>query len=210
LGGRASVIKIIIKYNFMTKDLKEKAIKIQGKEYVLVSDRIIYFNATYKNGSIQTNLISEPTSNQIVIQAVVVPDNDKPNRIFTGYSQAVVGQGYINKTSALENAETSAVGRALAMMGIGVIDSVASVDEINKAKQSEQPAKQEVKKTTSQTKSREQALSLLRVKVAKEFGDGEMKPEDVIEIISKKSGINLKSIKELTEPMANNILEFWK
>jgi transcriptional regulator NrdR family protein len=39
----------------------------------------------------------------------------------------------VNKTAALENAETSAVGRALAMMGIGVIESIASVDEINKA-----------------------------------------------------------------------------
>jgi hypothetical protein len=39
----------------MTQDLKDKAIKIQGKEYVLVADRIIYFNHNYENGSITTN-----------------------------------------------------------------------------------------------------------------------------------------------------------
>ena len=58
----------------------------------------------------------------------------KPNekQTFTAYSQARWGEGYINKTSALENAETSAVGRALAFMGIGVIESIASADELNK------------------------------------------------------------------------------
>jgi hypothetical protein len=39
----------------------------------------------------------------------------------------------VNKTSALENAETSAVGRACAFAGIGVIDSIASADEVHKA-----------------------------------------------------------------------------
>jgi hypothetical protein len=117
----------------MTNDLRDKAIKIQGKDYVLVADRIIFFNEYFPNGSIKTELISEPTSEQIIIKATVTPDAEKPERIFTGYSQAVVGQGYINKTSALENAETSAVGRALAMLGIGVIESVASADEIHKA-----------------------------------------------------------------------------
>ena len=51
-----------------------------------------------------------------IVKAFVVPDVDKPQRMFTGYSQAKRGDGFINKTSALENAETSAVGRALAMM----------------------------------------------------------------------------------------------
>jgi len=119
------------------KSLKDKAIKIQGKDYVLVSDRIIYFNENYPEGSITTQLISDPESDTIIVKATVTPgplvEATGLNRKFTGYSQAVKGAGFINKTLALENAETSAVGRALAMMGIGVIDSVASVDEINKA-----------------------------------------------------------------------------
>lgn len=117
----------------MSKDLKDKAIKIQGKDYVLVSDRIIYFNEKYPNGAIVTKLKTPPESDVIVIRAEIVPDTNHLERAFTGYSQAVKGAGFINKTAALENAETSAVGRALAMMGIGVIDSVASVDEIKKA-----------------------------------------------------------------------------
>lgn len=114
----------------MGKDLKDKAIDIKGKKYVLVSDRIIYFNENYPGGYINTKLVSDPESDQIIIKATVYPE---PGRSFTGYSQAIKGDSFINKTAALENAETSAVGRALAMMGIGVLDSIASVDEINKA-----------------------------------------------------------------------------
>ena len=112
-------------------ELKDKAIDIKGKKYVLVSDRVLYFNENYPNGCIQTT--RETIWDKEIIKAVVCPDCDKPSRVFTWYSQATWGDGFINKTSALENAETSAVGRALAFMWIWVIDSIASVDEINKA-----------------------------------------------------------------------------
>ena len=115
------------------KKLIDKAIDLKGKKYVLVSDRVVYFNENYSNGSINIQLISEPQDEMVVMKATVVPDCNKPERVFTDYSQAKWGTGFVNKTSAMENASTSAVGRALAMMGIGVIDSIASVDEINKA-----------------------------------------------------------------------------
>ena len=118
----------------MTKQLTEKAIDIKGKKYVLVSDRVLYFNETYPNGSITTERISQDWME--IVKATIYPDCDKPSRFFTGYSQAKRWDWFINKTSALENAETSAVGRALAMMWIWVIDSIASVDEINKAEAS--------------------------------------------------------------------------
>lgn len=123
-------------------NLIDKAVDIKGKKYVLVSDRILYFNEKYPNGSIETELVSSPEAQHIIVKAIVsVPMTDTLGNIigsammrrFTGYSQAKIGDGYINKTSALENAETSAVGRALAMMGIGVIDSIASADEMKKA-----------------------------------------------------------------------------
>lgn len=134
IGDSVSVEKKMSK----NKSLEDKAIDIKGKKYVLVSDRIIYFNETYPDGSITTELVSDPESDSVIVKATIYPvdkhiDSAGNDRRFTGYSQAIKGDGFINKTAALENAETSAVGRALAMMGIGVIDSVASVDEINKA-----------------------------------------------------------------------------
>lgn len=115
----------------MSKDLKDKAIKIKGKDYVLVSDRVLFFNETYPNGAIETSYVLD--NDTYIVTATVTPDVDKPVRRFVDHSQAVIGDGMVNKAAALENASTSAVGRALAYMGIGVIESIASADEMNKA-----------------------------------------------------------------------------
>ena len=127
----------------MNKDLNEKAIDFKGKKYVLVSDRVIYFNETYPKGSITTELVSKPEDDLVVIKATIKPVEGE-NRAFTGYSQATWDDSYINKTSALENAETSAVGRALGFMGIGVIESIASIDEINKTTHAPKQTRKEV------------------------------------------------------------------
>lgn len=113
------------------KSLKEKAIKFKGKHYVLVSDRVKYFNETYPKGSIKTELLSPLDADMVIVKATVIPQEGQE---FTGMSQAKYSDltSFVNKTSALENAETSAVGRALAFMGIGVVDWIASADETNK------------------------------------------------------------------------------
>lgn len=120
----------------MDKSLADKAIQFKGKDYVEVKERVIYFNETYPNGCIQT--LKLESNDRVEFKAIVIPDSDKPLRFFTGHSQASFADttSFVNKTSAMENAETSAVGRALAFMSIGVIDSVASLDEINKANNS--------------------------------------------------------------------------
>lgn len=108
-------------------------VEIKGKDYVLVKDRILAFNENYPNGCIQTEIISPLDSDTVIVRAIVTPDVENGSRQFVDYSQAKIGQGMVNTTSALENASTSAVGRALAYMGIGVIESIASADEINKS-----------------------------------------------------------------------------
>lgn len=130
------------------KQLKDKAIDIKGKAYVLIPDRVMYFNEHYPDGCIYTDYTLDDSTYHF--RATVLPDVKTPDRKFTGHSQATIGAGFINKTAAMENAETSAVGRALGFMGIGVIDAIASVDEINKAQGStEQPkVKREVKFAT--------------------------------------------------------------
>ena len=130
-------------------ELKDKAIDIKWKKYVLVSDRVRYFNENYPNWCIQTERFLE--WDMEIFKATVIPDIEKPERYFTWYSQAKRVKELdpkkkmdVNLTSALENAETSAVWRALAFMWIGVIDSIASADEMKKAENEEK--RQEPKK----------------------------------------------------------------
>lgn len=123
------------------EEYKMTPIKFKGKDYIEVKERVKYFNNEYKNGCIKTEKLENGDREEF--KAIVIPDIKTPERFFTGHSQASFDDStsFVNKTSATENAETSAVGRALALMGIGVVDSIASMDEINKAnvKKSDNP-----------------------------------------------------------------------
>lgn len=112
-----------------TKMEKLPTIDIKGKEYVMVKDRIIFFNENFKEGSIVTEILKNDEYS-VVIKATVYPSK-KEERSFVGHSEAYRGEGMMGAVP-IEVAETSAVGRALAMLGIGVIESVASADEIVK------------------------------------------------------------------------------
>jgi len=115
----------------MSKNVEMKTVNIKGQDYVTVAERVKAFHKLYPQGQITSDLISEPNANRIVFKSVVDLGDD---RVFTGYAAESIGDGFINKSAAMENAETSAVGRALGFAGIGIVDSVASVDEIDKAK----------------------------------------------------------------------------
>jgi len=112
-------------------NLKDKAIKIQGKDYVQVKDRVLYLAEQIKDYSIETDYIYYPEQKMWVVKAKLTIGSNT----YTGLGQEVESENYkdVNFSSALENCETSAVGRACAMAGIGVIDSIASSDEMNKA-----------------------------------------------------------------------------
>ena len=107
-----------------------KTINIKGKPYVEVKERVSEFHKLYPKGSITTELLSM-NNKTWVVKATVVTDVDNP-RVFTGHAQEVESEIYtnVNSTSALENAETSAVGRALGVLNIGTITSIASANEV--------------------------------------------------------------------------------
>ena len=107
------------------------SIKIHGKDYVLVNERVQEFHRLYPNGSIRTDLVE--FSDRFIVKAEVCPDVNDRMRIFTGYAYEMVGSSQINKTSALENAETSAIGRCLGFLNIGIDGSIASADEVQNA-----------------------------------------------------------------------------
>ena len=107
-----------------------QTVKIQGKDYVEVKERIIYLSEKYPMSYSITTKVRYYAAEKMWVVKAILKVNDQT---FTGHAQEIIGDGYINKTSALENAETSAVGRACVMAGIGVIGSIASADEIVKS-----------------------------------------------------------------------------
>ena len=118
------------------KQLKDKAIEIKGKKYVLVSDRMQYLSNNYEwRYDVLSDYQYYPESKTRVVKATLRVRDEKHEHYseYNGLAQEIDWQGMVNKTSALENAETSARWRACAAFGCWIIDSIASVDEMNKA-----------------------------------------------------------------------------
>lgn len=107
--------------------MKPKTIDIKGKQYVQVNERVKEAHAANKQISITTEVLQHTPL--VVMKATVTTVKGT----FTGTSFANVSKS-IEKTSPYEVAETSAVGRALGFAGYGIVDSIASADEIQKAK----------------------------------------------------------------------------
>jgi len=120
-------------------------IKIHGKEYVLVNERIEEFLSDHPKATIDTilahtdQIVDTATGdmcNRYIVHAKIIPTPvEEPEIYYTGYAEERDNNGFINKTSALENAETSALGRALAFAGYGVTSSIASGEEVVRAQQ---------------------------------------------------------------------------
>lgn len=111
-----------------------KTINIKGKEYVPVSERLKFISDNYEY-AINTDYQFFPDQKMWVVKATLILKKNDTEWSYTGLAQEIESNNYkdVNHTSALENAETSAVGRACAMAGIGIDGGIASADEVKKA-----------------------------------------------------------------------------
>lgn len=98
--------------------------------YVMVNERVKAFRSICPAGRITTKIVS--IENGIVTMMAEVAD-EVGNVIATGFAQEKESSSFINKTSYIENCETSAVGRALGFAGIGIDGSMASAEEVANA-----------------------------------------------------------------------------
>ena len=112
-----------------------KTISIHGKQYVEVNERIKYFRENFKGWSLTSEVI-DLTEKRCVMKASILNQDDRV--IATGTAYEMLGSSFINKTSFVENCETSAWGRALANLGIGLDTSIASADEVLNAKKQQE------------------------------------------------------------------------
>lgn len=119
-----------MKYEDLEKINKElTGIKVKGKEYVEVNKRVLAFRKLYPEGTIETEILSLENE-RVVIKAIVKNEN---LILATGIAYEKENSTFINQTSYIENCETSAVGRALGFLGIGIETSIASKEEVETA-----------------------------------------------------------------------------
>lgn len=155
----------------------------RGKEYAEVPQRIKAFRMIHPNGAIVTDILS--IENGVCIIKATVSDADG-KVLGTGTAYEKEGSTFINKTSYIENCETSAVGRALAMCGLGIDTSVASKEEVENAINNQQKEESD-----------------FNAKVAKEMKGKATKAQlNALKSICTKHNINLEKIYE-----ANNCTE---
>ena len=107
-----------------------KTVNIKGKNYVEVNERLKYFREHFKGYSLLTDIV-ELSEERVVIKAKII--SEEGVEVANGLAYELAGSSFINKTSYIENCETSAWGRALANFGIGLDNSVASADEVSQA-----------------------------------------------------------------------------
>ena len=146
MPGEINLLNLCKKGENMTFEELQKAnqsiatTNIKGKEYAEVNQRIKAFRMVYPEGCIKTELVSNEDGVCVfkaeVYSGISAEDEEagyEDNLLGTGHAYERESSSFINKTSYIENCETSAVGRALGMCGFGIDTSVCSAEELNNA-----------------------------------------------------------------------------
>ena len=168
-----------------------KKIEVKGKAYACVAARVAAFREMCPNGCISTEIIS--MADGVVVMRATVTDEDG-NTLATGMAYEKEESSYINKTSYIENCETSAVGRALGMLGIGSDEQMASAEEVANAINAQMKAAEVGKQTIGKTKA---AALAMRCK------DAGISPEAVCQLYK------VKSLSEMSEKAHENCNSNW-
>ena len=113
----------------MGADKSKGEVDIHGKIYLTVARRINDFRDQHPNYGIHNEVISVD-ANSVLVKSVITDETGR--EISSGIAEEVRSASKINKTSAVENCETSAVGRALAFFGMAGTE-IASADEVQAA-----------------------------------------------------------------------------
>ena len=151
-----------------------KTINIKGKGYITVNERLKFFRTepTFKGWQIVEDLIHIDDKEGVFKVTIL---NTEGVQISSAHSQEYRDSSYINKTSFVENGFTSALGRALGYLGIGIDTSIASANEVQNAVKNQDNSDNKKWLTESQLNatlkaSKEQAEKVLNsFKMKKEY-----------------------------------------
>ena len=108
----------------------KKAGKKITKHYVTVASRLQAFRAICPGGTIDTT-VCDLDEEHVMVQAKIYDEKD--HLLASGTAEERKNSSQINQTSYVENCETSAIGRALGVLGIGSEENMASAEEMTTA-----------------------------------------------------------------------------
>jgi len=178
---------------------KLKSVNIQGKQYVEVSERLKHFRSNYIGYSLISEVV-DINDTSITIKATIF--DDKQNPIASGIAQEIKGSSFINKTSYVENCETSAWGRALANFGIGIDAAVASYNEVaNAITQQKQQKKIEVEELQIPLTKMTKGNYAVMKKSAENHRKEGKKWEEILVIMSEKVILDTKLVQNMKKEM---------
>ena len=170
-----------------------KTTDIKGKDYAEVNQRVKAFRMVFPNGRIVTDIVS--LENGVCVMKTTVYD-EEGNVLASGTAYETEGSSFINKTSYIENCETSAVGRALGFAGFGIDTSIRSAEEHENAEIQQNMLKAE---DTAKQKIPEVKIAALKERCK---NDGVVE-KTLCELYK------VKSFEDLTERQFLNIHEHW-
>ena len=124
-----SADKLVSTINDFKKSLNGQTIKIHSNDYATVALRIGILRRNLGTAATISSNIIHQDDKKVIVRSEVFIDG---KLVSTGLAEELRAASRINQTSALENAETSAVGRALAMLGL-TNDKIASAEEVSGA-----------------------------------------------------------------------------
>ena len=138
---------------------------IHGKNYAEVPARVQAFRCLYPEGYILTEMISNDGGVCVMRATVGYYKDGNMVTLATGTAYEKEGSSNINRTSYIENCETSAVGRALGMLGLGSESSICSAEEVATAimQQQKEPITDKLDETQEEADKEAQRRATINV-----------------------------------------------
>lgn len=174
------------------------AIDIKGTPYMAVNQRIKAFRKVFPDGFIINELLSNNGGVCVVRSEVgYYTENGEKVVLGTGMAYEKEGSTFINKTSYLENCESSACGRALGMLGFGIDASVASAEEVQNAMANQEPKQEQPKQDNQKAAPK---ATPKQIEILKEI----YKDKDKMAYLLKANGI--KTLEEMSMAKASDLI----
>jgi hypothetical protein len=179
--------------------------------YETVEDRLARFWADHPSGRVQTELVIQD-GDQVIFRASVYFDAADPIPRATGFAEELRGSSPVNKTSHLENCETSAIGRALANCGYATRGKRASREEMSKIERGSTDRYEDTPRYVGSAASRSGGFASPKQigfikKLAKDRGLDDL---GTLEGLHEILGDTAVVLETLTSQQASRVIEFWK